>query len=291
MNFKKILFQIILYLSLCYTICSTVFAANPVVSVDYTYYYDDDVKANDYDLKITYENNKKYLNGTANLLFVNGDVVLDADAVIENGTTLVPLRVISEKLNANVNWNSQNKTAEIQKDNVTIFAPIGKKYISVNGNTIETGAETKIINSLTYVPLRAIASCFGAEIGFYNHGEDVNIISVQNKNEKINISEEEAINIAEKIYKEDFLPLVEETVQSLYNQTALELLETDGKFHIKVAADFGEYYYITFYDEYNDGLFINKYNGTCYPIYHNMNCIFGVDQIGNYNQWMWYFAG
>lgn len=287
MKLKKILFTIFLCFNVCCSMYFTAFAANPVVDVRYTYYYDDGVKADNYNTVIEYENNKKYLNDTVNLLFVNGDVVLNADAVIENGTTLVPLRVISEKLNANVNWNSTTKTAEIQKDNVTISAPIGKKYISVNGNTIETGAETKIINSLTYVPLRAIASCFGADIGFYNHREDVNIMSVQNKNEKINISEEEAKSLAEKIYKEEFLPTINETVQGVFNMTAFDLIKEE--LHINVAADFGEYYYITFYNHRADGLLIDKYDRTCYPTYQSMYYIFGVGQPGYYDQWIWNF--
>ncbi len=288
MKFKRILFTIFLCFSLCCSMYSTIFAANPVVSIDCTD-YDEDIRANDYGYKITYENNKKYFNGTANLLFVNGDVVLDADAVIINGTTLVPLRVISEKLNADVKWNSTTKTAEIQKDNISISVPIEKRYINVNGKTIETTAEAKIINSLTYVPLRAIASCFGANVGFYNIEDNINIIYVHDKKDKINISEEEAINIAEKIYKEDFLPTIDYAIQGLYDKTALELVESEGNFHAKITADFGEYYYVTFYDNRIHGLFVDKYDRTCYPVYFNMYCIFGVGQTENYNQWTYAF--
>ena len=154
MKLKMVLFRIVLCLSICATMCYTVFATN------------------------------------TNLLFVNGDLISDADVIIENETALVPLRVISEKLNASVKWNSKTKVAEIQKGNVSISVPIGKKYINVNGKTIETGVESKIINSLTYVPLRTISYCFGVDVEFYG------VSSYQNND---NTEYNNSINIFEKL--------------------------------------------------------------------------------------------
>lgn len=205
MKLKMILFRLILCLSICANMCCTVFAANPIVSVSELD-----------DLQIEYDNGVvKHTDGIANLVFINGDVIPEADAIIKNGTTLVPLRVISERLHANVNWNSKTRTAEIQKGNISMSIPVGKRYIEVNGKTIETGTESRMINSLTYVPLRAISSCFGADVGFYNvfmsKNErlnttiEINIIYVQDKKDKINISQEEAINMAKKnIYRRFF---------------------------------------------------------------------------------------
>ena len=196
MKLKMVLFRMVLCLSICATMCCTVFAANPIVSVSE---FDD--------LQIEYDNGiVKHTDGIANLVFINGDVIPEADAIIKNGTTLVPLRVISERLHANVNWNSKTRTAEIQKGNVSISVPVGKKYIEVNGKTIETGTESRMINSMTYVPLRAISSCFGANVGFYNVStwintdatNAVNIIYVHNRNDNVNISAEEAVNLAKK---------------------------------------------------------------------------------------------
>lgn len=53
------------------------------------------------------ENIKK--TDSAVLLFVNGDIISDADPVIQNGTTLVPLRVISNELGAEISWNDDEK--------------------------------------------------------------------------------------------------------------------------------------------------------------------------------------
>ena len=119
---------------------------------------------------------------------------------------------------------------------------------NVNGKTIETGTESRMINSLIYVPLRAISSCFGAEVGFYNIGKlihrdatyPVNIIYVHDKNDKVIISEEELILqindtqwvIASK-YKEDtvdFIPQFEYfknilSISSEWHELSIEILQ------------------------------------------------------------------
>lgn len=46
--------------------------------------------------------------------FANGNqITLDVPATIENGRTLVPVRVISESLGATVNWNGTSRTVAI----------------------------------------------------------------------------------------------------------------------------------------------------------------------------------
>ena len=282
MKLKMVLFRMVLCLSICATMCCTVFAANPIVSVSE---FDD--------LQIEYDNGVvKHTDGIANLVFINGDVIPEADAIIKNGTTLVPLRVISERLHANVNWNSKTRTAEIQKGNVSISVPVGKKYIEVNGKTIETGTESRMINSMTYVPLRAISSCFGANVGFYNVSTwvnswynvnvtyAVNIIYVHDKNDNVNISGEEAINMAKKVYIDDFLPTINDFSKEVHGKNAIDMVKED--FDFKVTADLGEYYYVTFFNDGIDGLFIDKYDGACYPINSFSLCYFRISPVGNY---------
>lgn len=53
--------------------------------------------------------------------------------IIENGSTLVPMRIIFEKQGANVNWNQENQTVTATKDEVSITYTIGEKQAKVNG--------------------------------------------------------------------------------------------------------------------------------------------------------------
>ena len=169
---------------------------------------------------------------------------------------------------------------------------------NVNGKTIETGTESRMINSLIYVPLRAISSCFGAEVGFYNIGKlihrdatyPVNIIYVHDKNDKVIISEEEAIKKARKIYIEDFLPTVDYIInyhiQYGYGKDTMDIVTNiKGEFDFKIAADLGEYYYVTFFKDDIQGLFVNKYDGACYPVNAFSVGIFSVTPVGEHLGW------
>lgn len=169
---------------------------------------------------------------------------------------------------------------------------------NVNGKTIETGTESRMINSLIYVPLRAISSCFGAEVGFYNIGKlihrdatyPVNIIYVHDKNDKVIISEEEAIKKARKIYIEDFLPTVDYIInyhiQYGYGKDTMDIVTNiKGEFDFKIVADLGEYYYVTFFKDDIQGLFVNKYDGACYPVNAFSVGIFSVTPVGEHLGW------
>ena len=67
MKLKIVLFRIVLCLSICATMCYTVFGANPIVNVIDTGYSSN--------LEIEYGNITKQTAGIANLLFVNGDII------------------------------------------------------------------------------------------------------------------------------------------------------------------------------------------------------------------------
>ena len=90
-----------------------------------------------------------------------------AQAVIKNNRTLVPLRVISEELGCEVNWNAKTQTATVKNYNSdTIFFVIGESAMTIKREgksaekeQIDTPAE--IINGKTYVPLRAAADALG----------------------------------------------------------------------------------------------------------------------------------
>ena len=93
---------------------------------------------------------------------------------IQNGSTFVPVRSISQLLGCEVIWDGQNRNVYIYKEN----KPDGSTYrnesddikIFVDGEEIElkdaTGAEIKVIavNGSTYVPLRAVSTSLGAII-------------------------------------------------------------------------------------------------------------------------------
>jgi len=61
-------------------------------------------------------------------IYVDGALLSsDVPPVVENGTTLVPLRVIFQSLGAQVNWDGNTKTVIAVKGNITIKLTIGSQ--------------------------------------------------------------------------------------------------------------------------------------------------------------------
>ncbi|MCC8097900.1 MAG: copper amine oxidase N-terminal domain-containing protein [Eubacterium sp.] len=280
-----------------------VYGANPVVDIIYdsgNYEYGIGCGGISYaDVRDGADENIKKTN-SAVLLFVNGDIISDADPVIQNGTTLVPLRVISNELGAEISWNDDEKTAYIISGDTEISVKIGDSFVTAGGTEYETTAPAQIIDSLTYVPLRAIAAAFGAEVGFYKDVyfgkyDEIPIVWVQNKEEEPTISEEEAVSMAKNIYFNSFLPTMKNWILA-YDQidvdtvTAENINETllsryDHKFNCRCDADLGEYYLVRYYDVMSYGVLIDKYDGSFYPVGGSSAILLHIGAQGTFDYW------
>lgn len=97
--------------------------------------------------------------------------------VIENGRTLVPLRVIFEALNAKVDWNSSTNTVTAAKDDRVIELQISNVNALVNGRKIELDTPPKLINEKTFVPLRFISESLGAIVEWDSNSSTIIITS------------------------------------------------------------------------------------------------------------------
>ncbi|MGO4890484.1 copper amine oxidase N-terminal domain-containing protein [Anaerobacillus sp. MEB173] len=102
------------------------------------------------DVSIYIENgNKQYYNN---------------EGVIQNGTTLVPLRGIFESLGATVQWNQKDKTINATKGNTTVWLKIGSKTAKVNGKAVTISVQAQVIEGRTFVPLRFISQSLGENV-------------------------------------------------------------------------------------------------------------------------------
>ncbi|MDD2225230.1 MAG: copper amine oxidase N-terminal domain-containing protein [Candidatus Shapirobacteria bacterium] len=89
----------------------------------------------------------------------------DTAPVIINNRTMVPLRLISETLGADVNWNSETNSITVKKDNKEINVQIGSDLMLINDqkSTKEITLDSPPVvdqNNRTLVPVRAIAEAF-----------------------------------------------------------------------------------------------------------------------------------
>ncbi|WP_195571793.1 stalk domain-containing protein [Paenibacillus sp. 1001270B_150601_E10] len=103
-------------------------------------------------------------------LVVKGRTVTnELPTITIEGRTLVPLRVVSEALEAEVKWDSKTSTATIQKWGERLSLQPEAKVARWQGAssddqfiTLETPAKLK--NETIYVPLRLISSTFGYNV-------------------------------------------------------------------------------------------------------------------------------
>lgn len=100
-------------------------------------------------------------------LTLNGkDVTASCSPVIENGRTLVPIRFISESLGATVTWDNDERSVTVIKGDRSAFLRIGSYLAVYNDGALYQLSDVapKIINNLTYVPLRLLGNALGIGI-------------------------------------------------------------------------------------------------------------------------------
>ena len=104
-------------------------------------------------------------------LYVSDKVVtkgeIDSPAYIENGRTMVPIRVISENFGAEVLWDGETKTVTIKSDDTEIKLTIDNTVAKINGTEHTLDAAPVISESgRTMVPIRFISEALGRKVEY-----------------------------------------------------------------------------------------------------------------------------
>ena len=109
-------------------------------------------------------------------LSINGkDVAVETPYVVGEGTTLVPLRVITEAFGATVGWEEATQKITLEYPDVNIVLQIGNKTVTVNDHTETLLAAPELPKDTTMVPLRFISETFGATV---TYDEETELITV-----------------------------------------------------------------------------------------------------------------
>ena len=139
-------------------------------------------------------------------LSINGNSVeVETPYVVGKGTTLVPVRVISEAFGAKVNWDKETKTVTIEDSGMQIILQIGNKTAVVNGSETSLAAAPELTNGRTMVPLRFISESLGALVGYDEATREITVKYVLNDAIAIR-SGDFTMNKAElKLYVDNFL--------------------------------------------------------------------------------------
>jgi len=114
-------------------------------------------------------------------IYINGEKQsFSNQAVIENSSTLVPLRGIFESLGANVQWNQSTQTIDASKGNTKVWLKIGSKNAKVNDSAINLSVPAQVKNGKTLVPLRFISESLGANVQWNQKTQTVTITGDSN---------------------------------------------------------------------------------------------------------------
>lgn len=111
-------------------------------------------------------------------VYINGQQqTYSQPPVIDNGSTLVPLRGIFESLGADVEWNGSTQTVTAVKESTTVVLKIGSTQPTVNGAVKTISVPGQILNGSTMVPLRFVSEALGADVKWEGAARSIAISS------------------------------------------------------------------------------------------------------------------
>lgn len=141
----------------------------------------------------------------------------DQEPVIENGTTLVPIRPIAEALGLEVGWDDPTDTVTLKKDNFYVELVIGSTTAKTSSGTKTLLSAPQIINKRTMVPLRFIAEELGLKVSWNDQYKrvviagEVDTTVAEPKVEEFATDTEEPMENATDTSAADIQPVEEET--------------------------------------------------------------------------------
>lgn len=123
-----------------------------------------------------------------------GDTELSQKGVLVDGRTLIPVRALSEALNAAVGWDADTQMVTLSKliykvnsadeesiEARKIYLWINKKEVSINGYTDNLDVAPQLINNLTMIPVRAVSQWFEATVAWDEATQTVKITKGYNE--------------------------------------------------------------------------------------------------------------
>ncbi len=98
---------------------------------------------------------------------------------MKNGTTIAPMRMIFEALEAEVNYDAATQKITATKGDIVIELVIGQKTAKKNGQTINLDVPAVTQYGSTMVPLRFVAEALNAQVDWDNATQTVIITLVE----------------------------------------------------------------------------------------------------------------
>lgn len=112
-------------------------------------------------LTVTSDNNNINISvNSENVIFPDTQPFVD-----NNDRTQVPVRAVSEMLGCKVDWNGENKTATIARENGDIIKlTLGSDIMTINDKSVQMDTSAIIKDDRTYIPVRFVAEALGLTV-------------------------------------------------------------------------------------------------------------------------------
>ncbi len=114
----------------------------------------------------------------ANVLLDMSPLKFPVKPYIEDGTTMVPLRVLGEAIGAEIGWDNTSKSATYSKNDLSFKITIGNKSITnSNGQIIAMPKPPTLLSGNTMVPIRFFTEILGYKVSWDERTRTVHILS------------------------------------------------------------------------------------------------------------------
>ncbi|WP_228469653.1 leucine-rich repeat domain-containing protein [Paenibacillus sp. JNUCC31] len=122
---------------------------------------------------------QRLIEGSTTAYIGDHAYALEAAPFIDEGRTYVPLRFVSEQLNASVNWNPDTQEVQIAQNETSVRWTVGDKQVVVNDRLAMNDAPLLMKDGKTFVPVRFISEQFNTTVGYI--GSSKTILIFENK--------------------------------------------------------------------------------------------------------------
>lgn len=131
---------------------------------------------------------------------VDGKELSDAQAILKDGSTLLPVRSVGTALGSDVLWDAATQTVILEKDNTTVVAPVGEKFMIVNDEVMDITVPAQIIDGRTYVPLRTLGDVLDCDITWISSTKTVEITSKNTTKNRDLFADDTTVSSLEAVY-------------------------------------------------------------------------------------------
>ena len=102
-----------------------------------------------------------------------GHVEFNADMgeayLSQENRIMIPIRVVSEKMDYVVDWEGDTRTVVITGEGVVLRLPVDKDTATKDGDTIKLDTKTVLREGRVYVPLRFVSEAMGGTVNYDSH--------------------------------------------------------------------------------------------------------------------------